>query len=291
MADAKADPTPSDRGAVVVTGASTGIGAATVEILARQGFTTFAGVRNADDAARIGAVHERIRPVYLDVTDSEAIVAATDAVAASELPLIGLVNNAGIAIGGPLEYLSIDDLRRQFEVNVFGALAVSQAFLPLLRKHHGRIVFVGSISGRLSVPFIGPYSASKFALRALADALRLELTPAGIEVSLIEPASVRTPIWRKGRESKDRMLKRLGPKAREHYRLALEQMFTDIGHEERTGMPVERVSNTILRALTARRPRAHYIITDPGWAAGVFMLLPAAAHDRIIRPQAPKKTK
>ncbi len=193
-----------NRGAVVVTGASSGIGQAAAELLAREGFVAFAGVRNEADAARVGALHPNVRAVRLDVTDRASIGAAAEVVAASALPLRGVVNNAGVAIAGPLEFLPVDQLRRQFEVNVFGALEVSQAFLPQLRVSRGRLIFVGSISGRLAIPFIAPYSASKFALRALTDALRVELGPAGIAVALLEPSSVKTPIWQKGRDSRSR---------------------------------------------------------------------------------------
>jgi len=266
--------------AVVVTGASSGIGAATAELLARQGFTVFAGVRSDDAAARIGALHDRIRPVRLDVTKADSIAAAERDVAASRLPLHGVVNNAGIAVGGPLEFLPVDLLRRQFEVNVFGPVAVAQAFLPLLREQRGRIVFVGSVSGRLVVPFIGAYSASKFALRAIADAMRRELAPAHVNVSLVEPASVKTPIWQKGRASRDELLQRLGPKAVELYAREFDTMFGRLDAAERSGMPVERVSHAILHALTAREPKAHYLIGSR--IASFVGTLPAPIQDRLF---------
>jgi len=194
------------REAAVITGASSGIGADAAALLAREGFVVFAGVRSDADAARAAALHERVRPLTIDVADRASIAAAAEAVAASGLVLRGVVGNAGIAVAGPLEYLPVDEVRRQFEVNVFGALAFVQASLPQLRGSRGRVVLVGSISGRLGVPFIAPYSASKAALRAFADALRVELRAAGIGVSLIEPGSVKTPIWQKGRDSRDALL-------------------------------------------------------------------------------------
>ena len=196
--------------AVVVTGASSGIGAAAAELLAREGFLTYAGVRSPEDGAKIAALHENIRPLRLDVTDRDSIASAAEVVTKSGAPLHGLVSNAGIAVGGPLEFLPVDELRRQFEVNVFGGIAVSQAFLPQLRASRGRIVFVGSVSGRIAVPYLGPYAASKFALRALSDALRAELAPAGVFVALVEPGSVKTPIWKKGRESRAQLEQTLG---------------------------------------------------------------------------------
>jgi NAD(P)-dependent dehydrogenase (short-subunit alcohol dehydrogenase family) len=272
------------RRAVVVTGASSGIGASTVEVLASNGFMVYAGVRNDADAARLAGVDAEIRPLLLDVTKSESIAASVEVVEASGIPLAGIVNNAGIAIAGPLEFLPIDQLRRQFEVNLFGALAVAQAFLPRLRADRGRLVFVGSVSGRFAVPFIAPYSSSKFALRALADAMRIELAPARIHVALIEPGSVKTPIWKKGREENERFLRSLPAIALERYGAALEALARLGEREERAGIPPERVSRAILHALRARRPRAHYIVGPPARIATIFLgLLPPALHDRLIR--------
>jgi NAD(P)-dependent dehydrogenase (short-subunit alcohol dehydrogenase family) len=266
--------------AVVITGASSGIGAGAAEALAREGFIAFAGVRTEADAVKAAALHQNVRPLHLDVTDHESIKAATTSVAASGVPLFGLVNNAGIAVGGPLEYLPLDQLRRQFEVNVFGAVAVTQALLPQLREQRGRIVFVGSVSGRIAVPYIGPYGASKFALRAIADALRIELATAGIFVSLIEPGSVKTPIWRKARESREDLVRVLGPQAMTHHRTALERVFRRTEKAERDGMPVERVTSAIVHALTARRPKTNYLVGSR--AASILAMLPTTWRDRLV---------
>ena len=271
------------REAVVITGASSGIGADAALLLAREGFLAFAGVRSDLDAARVATLHDRIRPLRLDVTDRASIDEAARAVAASGHALRGVVGNAGIAVAGPLEFLPVDELRRQFEINVFGALAVAQAFLPQLRSARGRLVFVGSISGRLSVPFIAPYSASKFALRALADAMRVELAPAGIAVSLIEPSSVKTPIWQKGRDSREELLARLPSQAREIYGPQIEAVFAQTEREERIAMPVAHVSRAILHALTARRPRPTYLLGGPARVGSIVALLPAALRARVLR--------
>ena len=271
--------------AVVVTGASTGIGADAAEAIARAGYIVFAGVRNDTAAERIGSVHENIRPLRLDVTDRVSIDDAVRTVSASGIALRGVVNNAGIAVGGPIEHLPLDALRRQFDVNVFGAIAVTQAFLPLMHED-GRVIFVGSIQGRLTVPYIGPYSASKHALRALATALRIELAPAHIWVSLIEPGSVKTPIWSKGRASKDEMLASLPPGARAHYPKAIDSLVRQTENEERTGLPVERVTKDILHALTARKPRANYIVGMPARIGSFLSLLPAPLYDRLFSSMA-----
>jgi NAD(P)-dependent dehydrogenase (short-subunit alcohol dehydrogenase family) len=182
------------QGAVVITGASTGIGRATARYLAERGFRVFAGVRRDQDAEVLrqeGA--GRVTPLRLDVTDRGSIEnAAREAEAAlAGEGLQGLVNNAGIGIGAPLEFVELDELRRQLEVNVIGAVAVTQAFLPLLRRCRGRIVNVGSIGGRIAQPMLGPYNASKFALEALSDSLRMELGAWGIHVSLVSRARSR----------------------------------------------------------------------------------------------------
>lgn len=267
---------------IVVSGASTGIGWTTAVLLAQRGYVAFAGVRSETDAARLRAAHENIRPVFLDVTDEASIAHAIGEITATGTPLLGVVSNAGIALGGPLERLPIAELRRQFEVNVFGAMAVVQAILPYLPARRGRIVFVGSIAGRLAVPYVAPYSASKFALRALSDALRNELAPDGIAVSLIEPGSVQTPIWKKGRESRDRLAALLGSDARPHYYPALEALLRQTEVEERTGIPPEQVARVILEALTARRPRANYLVGSAK-AGSVVAMLPSRLRDRLLR--------
>ncbi|MEK7693262.1 MAG: SDR family oxidoreductase, partial [Chloroflexota bacterium] len=191
------DGTGSTR-SVVITGASTGIGEACALHLDALGWRVFAGVRKgADGEALQRKASARLIPVRIDVTDQASIASACDAVA-QELGargLDGLVNNAGIAVAAPLEFVPIDDLRRQLEINVIGQIAVTQAFLALIRTARGRIVNIGSVSGKLATPFTGPYSASKFAMEALTDALRIELRPWKIEVSIVEPGSIATPIW------------------------------------------------------------------------------------------------
>ncbi len=271
------------REAVVVTGASSGIGAALVELLAREGYAAFAGVRSDADAASVAALHPNVRALCLDVADQASIEAAARTVAESGLALRGVVCNAGIAVAGPLEYLPVDELRRQFEVNVFGAIAVAQAFLPQLRAARGRLVFVGSSSGRLAVPFIAPYSASKFALRALTDGLRVELAPFGVGVSLVEPSAVKTPIWAKGRASKPALMALLPPQALERYGAAIEAVFAATDREERGAMPVAVVTRALHHALLAPKPRANYLLGTAARAGSMVALLPARVRDRLVR--------
>ena len=270
--------------AILITGASSGIGLTTARVIARTKTIVFAGVRSRQAAATLAEFSPRIRPVLLDVTDSQSIAAAAEEVARSDVRLAAVVNNAGIAVAGPLECVAPEELRMQFEVNVIGPIAVAQAFLPQLRAHRGRLVFVGSISGRFAVPFIAPYSASKFALRALADAMRIELAPQGVQVSLIEPGSVKTPIWEKGREANRRRWDAYSESARALYAQAMDAVERQAEREERSGIPPEAVSRAIVHALFSRRPRAHYLVGTPARIGSVAVsLLPARVHDRLIR--------
>lgn len=270
--------------AVLVSGASTGIGHACARFLAERGFTVFAGVRTESDARRVAALHERgVRPVRLDVTSEDDIAAAIALIEQTGIPLRGIVNNAGIAVAGPLEYLPLGEFRRQFDVNVFGALALTQAALPLLRRTHGRVVFISSVSGQIAPPYIGAYAASKFALEAMSDALRMELAPFGIAVSVIQPGNVSTPIWKKGRDDKDRLIALMPPQAAEHYGASLASLIAATEREERTGIPAGTVALAVHAALTAPHPRARYAVGNPpGWQRRIAALLPERLRDRLI---------
>jgi len=248
---------------VLITGASTGIGECAAHRLDRLGWRVFAGVRREEDGARVAAnASDRLQWVLLDVTDPRSIASAVDTlrrqVAAGGLD--ALVNNAGIAVGSPLEFVDLEALRRQFEVNVFGLVAVTQACLPLLRSARGRIVNIGSVSGRVAAPMVGPYSASKHAVEAISDVLRMELAPAGIETSLIEPGSVRTPIWEKGARSFDEAKTAFPAEAFRSYQAHFHLMEKVVRRGRKYGIAPERVADSIVHALTARKPRHRYLI-------------------------------
>lgn len=247
---------------VLITGASTGIGEDLARDLASRGWRVFAGVRRPADGERLVAADARITAVTVDVTDATSIAACRAAVAAQlgDTPLDALVNNAGIAVGGPLEFLPIDDLRRQFEVNVFGLVAVTQAMLPLLRRGPGRIVNIGSIGGRVTTPMVGPYCASKFAVEAISDALRMELAAWGLSVVLIEPGVVVTPIWDKGASDMASVSSRLPPEALTLYHGFLRGMARLLAGAPRRGVPVAAVSRVVAKALSVRQPRHRYVI-------------------------------
>lgn len=268
---------------ILVTGASSGIGYATAQLLAREGYQVYAGVRTQSDALRLRSEHASIFPVTLDVRIGGEIAQAIAAIERGGANLIAVVNNAGVAVAGPLEYLPLDEFRRQFEINVFGALAVTQAALPLLRKTRGRVVFISSVSGQIAPPFVGAYAASKFALEALADSLRMELAPFGIAVCVVQPGSVRTPIWQKGRDAKAQMQSRMPARARDYYGEAIEHIVRATEREERTGIAPGVVARAVLEALRAAKPRARYAVgSPPGWQRRMATLLPERWRDRLI---------
>lgn len=244
---------------VVITGTSTGIGAACALDLDRRGFRVFAGVRQTADGERLASeASERLVPLVFDVTDSAAIDRAVEAVAAADTGLDGLVNNAGIVVPGPLECLTTAQCRRQLDVNVVGTLAVSRAFLPLLRKAPGRIVNIGSISGKVVPPFLGAYAASKFALEALTDALRLELRRWRIAVSIVEPDRVTTPIWDKLLTTAREQIEDVPPAIRHLYEEDFRSLRRASHRMDKTGMPVQRVVRAVRHALCAKRPKTRY---------------------------------
>ena len=275
--------------AVVITGASTGIGEACVKRLAAAGFHVFAGVRKAEDGAALQqATGDRVTPLLLDVTNTDQIAAAQATVATmvGENGLAGLINNAGIAVGGPLEFMPLDEFHHQMAVNVYGALAVTQAFLPLLRQATGRIVNMSSISGLAASPFLGPYAASKFALEALSDALRLELRPWGIHVILVEPGNIATPIWQKGLAFADQLEAKLPPEAQAYYGPIFPFMRTMLTRSR--GTPADAVAQVVEQALTAAQPNARYLVGNDAHLRTWLERLPTRWRDNLIASRLPK---
>ncbi|HTV94262.1 MAG TPA: SDR family oxidoreductase [Verrucomicrobiae bacterium] len=269
--------------AVLVTGASTGIGYAVAMHLAGNGYAVYAGVRKEADRERLEAQHAGIRPVILDVTVPADVTRAVQTIRESGDTLAGLVNNAGVAVGGPLEFLPLEALRYQFEVNVIAPIAMTQAALPLLRQSRGRIVNVGSIAGRLSAPFVGPYSASKAAIASLTDALRQELARFGIAVSLLEFASVKTPIWEKGRAGRDTLIASMPPQAITYYGAIVDAVMAQTRVEEREGMDPQIIAATVLAALRAPKPRERYLIGRKAKIQAIAAILPPATRDGLVK--------
>jgi NAD(P)-dependent dehydrogenase (short-subunit alcohol dehydrogenase family) len=274
----------------LVTGASTGIGQATTLRLAGAGWTVLAGVRSDDDGARLAgeSAAGRILALILDVTDPEQISAAARRVSrlagdgSSPGRLDALVNNAGVGYGGPLELIDPGDLRKQFDVNVLGQVAVTRALLPALRAARGRIVFLSSVGGRVAMAYTAPYGASKHAIEAIGDALRVELATSGVQVALIEPGSVATPIWDKARETGDRLT--VPPELQHVYGHVPAAMDKALADTARRGVPPEQVAVTIEQALTARRMRARYVVGRDARAMIIARrLLPDHVFDRVAK--------
>jgi NAD(P)-dependent dehydrogenase (short-subunit alcohol dehydrogenase family) len=271
----------------LVTGASTGIGRATALLLAREDYSVLAGVRRAEDGrSLVDEARGELEPVMLDVTDKAAIAAAADTVREHSRGggLDALVNNAGSAHTGPLEFVPLDDIRKQFDVNLIGQIAVTRAMLPALRQTKGRIVNITSIGGLVATPFYGPYAASKFALEAVSDCLRTELRPWGIKTIVIEPGSIATEIWSSGQTIADQTRERMPDEAERLYGDALDAVTRISAETGARGIPPEEAARVIHKALTARRPRARYLVgRDAVAMKTASRLLPDRIWDAAVR--------
>jgi NAD(P)-dependent dehydrogenase (short-subunit alcohol dehydrogenase family) len=270
---------------VLITGTSTGIGRATALLLAQRNFRIFAGIRRPEDAhslRRDGG--PSLVPIELDVTNEAAVAAAARQVGSLVGPggLDALINNAGIGHSAPLEHVAMDDVRRQFDVDVFGPIAVTKAFLPLLRRAGGREVNIGSVGGHLAIPFGGALSACKSALGAISDALRLELHPFGIHVIVIEPGSVNTPAANKMVGDVDAIIRALPPEGVAQYEQMLRRSLRIAYDREKRGSPPEVVAHVIYRALTDPHPRTRYRVgKDARLLYTLARILPDGILDRL----------
>jgi NAD(P)-dependent dehydrogenase (short-subunit alcohol dehydrogenase family) len=273
---------------VLITGASTGIGRATALRLDRDGWRVYAGVRREEDAEALGATgSERLTPLILDVTDAGQIAAAAGQIeAVSPGGLDGLVNNAGVAIPGPLETLPLEDFRRQVEINLTAQVAVTQAMLPLIRQARGRIVFIASIGGRIAFPLNGAYHAAKFGIEAVGDVFRQELRPWGISVAVVEPGSIDTPIWERGERNADEIEARAHPDQEALYGAAIASFRGVVRKLAAKGIPPEKVAKAIAHALESSRPRTRYLVgLDAKLQARLKLVIPTRLFDRIIASQ------
>jgi NAD(P)-dependent dehydrogenase (short-subunit alcohol dehydrogenase family) len=259
----------------LVTGTSTGIGRACALHLSQHGFEVLAGVRDEADAP------PGLEPVKLDVTSEADIAAAAQRVGPS---LHALVNNAGIAVNGPVEVLPIDQWRRQLEINVIGQVAVTRALLPALLNARGRIVNISSISGRFAIPLTGPYAASKFAIEAISDVLRGEVGQHGVHVACVEPGAIATPVWSKSRKEGEQLVDAMPADARRRYDSLINGLRREAAKGERDGLPPEAVAEAVGHALTASRPRTRYLVgRDARIRAMMARVLPDRALDALVR--------
>ncbi len=271
---------------VLITGASTGIGRATALRLDRAGWRVFAGVRREADADSLRkTASERLVPLMLDVTEVDQVATATERIGelVEEAGLDGLVNNAGIAVPGPLETLPIEDFERQVGVNLTAHVAVTQAMLPLIRRARGRIVFITSIGGLMAFPMFGAYHAAKFGLEAVGDVFRRELRPWGIEVIVVEPGSIATPIWERGDSEVEAIAARAGDRQAELYGKAIEAGREVARKTGERGIPPEKVAEKLEHALTTGRPRTRYLVgADARGQALLARLFPDRLLDWLI---------
>lgn len=275
--------TQARHGAVLITGAAGGIGAATARQLDALGFRVFAGVRRSSDGEQLqSAISARITPVLLGITDPVSVAQAAETVTrgVGGAGLVGLVNNAGILVEGPVELIPIEEVRKQFEVNVIGHIAVTQAFLPLLRKARGRIVNIGAQTGQVAVPYLGVLSASKAALESVTDALRSELRPWGISVSIIEPGAMQTEIFKKSAVTAQQVRQQLPGELLQLYAPALAAVGKALANQHLEALDV--VVAAIVHALTSRSPRTRYL-AGRGVRMIVFLrLLPDRVRDSLL---------
>jgi NAD(P)-dependent dehydrogenase (short-subunit alcohol dehydrogenase family) len=267
---------------VVITGASSGIGRAAVSQMIRSGWQVFAGVRKASDADKLQSeAGPNVTPVIMDVTDRASVMAAAQEVAQklSGRGLDGLVNVAGIGMVRPVEYVTPGDLQQIFEINVFGQIAVTQAFLPVLRRARGRIVNISSVGAHFAIPFGSPLNASKAAFGIISDALRLELRPFGVHVSVIEPGSIRTPAVNKTLGDIEKVIANLPAEGAAQYG-EMTRRFVARGYKmEMHGSSPKLVAGAILRALTAHRPRIRYRV---GKHSALLTTLPKVLPERLL---------
>jgi len=273
------------RGAVVVTGASSGIGRACALHLDKSGYRVFATVRKQTDADSLKvAASPNLVPVLMDVTDEASIAAAAATVTAAvgSDGLAGLVNNAGYGVPGPIELIAPADLRRQFEVNVVGQVMVTQAFLPLIRLARGRIVNIGSVGGKITIPFGGALCASKYAIEAINDALRMELHSWGIHVVLIAPAGISTPAVDALVRDGEAAIQKFTPEGRRRYEKMFMTFLQKAVAREKKGSPPEVVARAVLKALTVHKPKARYPVgADATPLTWLPWLLPARWLDQV----------
>ena len=269
----------------MITGASTGIGRACALALDRAGFRVFAGVRTPEDGEALRAEgSERLSHLLLDVTRPDQIRRAAETVAddLGDRPLGGLLNNAGVTINGPLEFLDLDDLRRQLEINLVGQLAVTQALLPRLRSSRGRVVNTGSVSGVLAMPLLGPYCMSKFALEAFNDSLRLELRQWGIDVILLQVGMIATPIWEKGLKAGEALEAEAPTGLLDLYRPLIDAMKGVSHHSRKAARPADLVGRAAVHAFSSPRPKARYVVGGRAWQQKVLSRLPTRLRDRLL---------
>lgn len=268
---------------VLITGASTGIGLALTKSCLEQGYTVWACVRKLESLKDLKDKYSTLHVIRMDVTSKEEVQAAANILSQQSVDDFVLINNAGIALGGPIEAMDLKEWRNLFEVNVFGLLQVTQSFLPLLRKCKGRVINIGSISGRMSSPFLAPYTSSKHAVRAISDSLRRELRTIGVKVILIEPGPIKTDIWDKSIAQSEKLETQLSPELQLVYGEAMQSLKSAVTDVAKNAVPVSYVTVKVLRAITLENPYPYYLIgKNIHLQAWLMKLLPVRVVDAIF---------
>lgn len=263
------------RSTTIVTGASTGIGLEIVKTLARNDHFVYAGVRKEADASELEKIGSNVKAVIMDVTKPEQLAAAYQKIAAEcdpQLP-VNLVNNAGIAVSAPIEGVELQALRDQFEVNVFGAVSACQAFSPLIRQNKGRIVMIGSVSGLVSVPFLGVYSASKFALEAITASLRMEMSLFGVKVFMVRPGQIATPIWDKNFAREQELMESMPKEMRGRYSEAIKNFVRTVKGDVPGAISPRRVADAVADCLEKKNPVRTRIVASMQTHLGIIAAL------------------
>jgi NAD(P)-dependent dehydrogenase (short-subunit alcohol dehydrogenase family) len=266
---------------IVVTGASTGLGAAAARELARRGFHVLAGVRRDADADAIRSAG--IEPVILDITEPEQVAALAARIVSDPRPLHALVNNAGIQVNAPVETLPMEQWRWTFEVNLFGHISVTQALLPTLLRSKGRVINVSSIGGKVAMPTYGAYAGTKFALEAVSDSLRREVAPLGVPVIVVEPGGVRTEMATRGIATANRLAAQMTPEQEERYGGLVQANNSLMAWGTESGLTADAAARVVAKAVTTRRPRTRYTIgRDAALITRLTRLLSDRMLDRVI---------
>lgn len=267
---------------IVVTGASSGIGAATAQEMARRGYLVLAGVRREQDAHHIQGPN--IEPVLIDITRMEDVTALAHRIDADPLgrSLRAIVNNAGIGANAPVEVFDLDAWRRLFEVNYFGHIAVTQKLLPALLRSKGRVINISSVGGRVAMATYGPYGGAKFALEALSDSLRREVAPLGVDVVVIEPGAVQTKISGRAIATANNVASEMTPEQTERYGSLIHAVTAQAALADKTGVKASVAANVVAKAITSRKPRTRYGVGSAAALIGIMNMLPDRVVDRLL---------
>ncbi len=274
----------ASKGAIFITGASTGMGEYCAVGLAKRGYRVFAGVRKPADGEALKAQAGNIEPVIVDVVNEAQVKEAARTIeqALAGAPLLALWNNAGISVNGPLEFLPLADLRRQLDVNVIGQVAATQAFLPMLRKSKGRILITGSIGGFFTTPMLTPYCMSKYAMEAFADGLRREVRPFDIKVVLLEPGGIKSKIFEKGISESEVFIKNSPPEMMQHYGWLVSALRKVGPQMEQRAMSAEEVLKCVVHALESPTPKTRYRMGANSTVQKIISKLPDRVQDRLV---------